>query len=82
VISISLSEAFPQIDGYTLTADDGVSCVVTASECIAENGDIYVLKNNKLVKQSNGSGSLDLYFIIFLLVLFLLTLPRRLESKG
>lgn len=82
VSSISLSDAFSQFDGYTLTADDGVSCVVTGSECIAENGDIYVPKNNKLVKQSNASGSLDLKLIIFLLVLFLLTLPRRLESNG
>jgi len=71
-----------RLDGFTLTANDGVSCVVNGSECIVENGDIYVLKNDKLVKQNNASGSLDLYFIIFLLVLFLLTLPRRLESKG
>ncbi len=60
------------LDGVTISANlnNGVSCLVVGNECIADNGDVYVLNNGELVKQNNGSGSFNLYFIVLLSLYF------------
>jgi len=70
------------LDGLTFNISDDVSCLVVGNECIADNGDIYVLRNGDLVKQGDSSGSLGILSFMLLFLSGLLTLwPKRLITK-
>ncbi len=65
------------LQGMELPTVDGASCIVTANECIAGNGDIYVLTEGELVKQEAATGSFSMGSLLALSIYSLLLLSRR-----
>ncbi len=74
------------LNGLELPTDDGSNCIVESPECISDDGTVYVLSDDsKLVKKEapsdtsagGKSGSIDLPFLGFFMILLVLSGPRK-----
>ncbi len=65
------------LDGLEISALDGTLCTVNGNECIAQNGDIYILVEGKLVKQEGSSGSLNALSLLVMTMMLSLIRFRK-----
>jgi len=67
-LEITILEDLSLLDGMEISALDGTPCTVSGNECIATNGDIYVLLKGDLIKQEkSASGALGFAPLLVLL---------------
>lgn len=65
-------------DGFEWPIDDNTICIVSGNQCITDSGTAYVInENGNIVEITEGSGSIDVWSLLILLLFSLRTSTRK-----
>ena len=65
-------------DGFEWPINDNTNCIVSGDQCITNSGTAYVInENGNIVEVTEGSGSIDVWSLLILLLFSLRTSTRK-----